>query len=67
MVVCIRLTRKFAERLNGVDLSGYSVGQIMQLPFRSAALLIFEGWAELIERRREPRRESGHPSLVRMP
>jgi hypothetical protein len=41
----VRLTRKHAECLDGVDLSGHRVGQIISLPDRDAALLIAEGWA----------------------
>ena len=51
----IRLTRKLANRIDGVDISGYSVGDVVRLPFRAAKLLIAEGWAELIERRQESR------------
>ena len=48
----VRLTRKLANRIDGVDISRYRVGDVIQLPFRAASLLIAEGWAELIERRR---------------
>jgi hypothetical protein len=43
----IRLTRKFANSLNGVDLSGRRVGDIFDLRSDAAAILIAEGWAEL--------------------
>ena len=43
----IRLTRKFANSLNGVDLSGRRVGEIFDLRSDAAAILIAEGWAEL--------------------
>ena len=45
-MVRIRLTHKFAERLNGVDLSHLHVGDISDLPSSAAAMLISEGWAE---------------------
>ena len=51
------LTRKLAEKIDGVSLKGKQVGQTLDLPRRDAQLLILEGWAELIERRKE-RRES---------
>ena len=51
----VRLTRKLAERIDGVDLSGKHVGQVLNLQFRAAQLLILEGWAEMVERRRHPR------------
>jgi len=41
----VRLIRKFAECLNGVDLSHYHVGDVLDLPSREAELLIAEGWA----------------------
>lgn len=45
----IRLTRKFALCLNGVDISKFSVGDEVDLPERSAMFLVFEGWAEPVE------------------
>jgi hypothetical protein len=54
-VMLIRLTRKLAEMIDGVDLSAYQVGQVLPLPVAAAKLLIAEKWAELIERRRWPR------------
>jgi hypothetical protein len=41
----IRLTRKYAECIDGVDLTNHRVGQIIDLPERDAALLIAEKWA----------------------
>jgi hypothetical protein len=51
----VRLTRKLANMIDGVDLSAYRVGQLLDLPWRDARLLLAEGWAEMIERRRGPR------------
>ena len=47
--VRIRLTRKFAAFLNGLDLSRINVGDIVFLPERDAVMLIREGWAERVE------------------
>jgi hypothetical protein len=44
--VRIRLTSKFAERLNGVDLRSYHVGQVFEVRDRDALMLIEERWAE---------------------
>jgi hypothetical protein len=44
-----------AERLDGVDVSNRKVGDIFKLPWNAARVLIAEGWAEMIERRRQPR------------
>lgn len=45
----IRLTRKLALCLNGVDVSKLKVGDEVDLPERSARILIDDGWAELVE------------------
>lgn|SRR5688572_17449698 len=41
----IRLTRKLADCIDGVDLSHYSVGDVLDLPAWEARLLIAEAWA----------------------
>ena len=41
----VQLIRKLANRLNGVDLTSYTVGQVVDLPERAAAILLAEGWA----------------------
>jgi hypothetical protein len=41
----VRLTRKYADRLNGVNLVGRDVGDRLPLSSREASLLIAEGWA----------------------
>jgi hypothetical protein len=43
---CVRLTRKFAERIDDVDLSDAAVGDQLDLSRRDAEVLIAEGWAE---------------------
>jgi hypothetical protein len=45
-VIRIRLLRKFAACLNGVDLSAFCVGDVRDLPNASAAMLIAEGWGK---------------------
>jgi len=51
----IRLTRKFAERIDGVDLSRRRVGDVMDLPLHEARTLIAEGWAVPEDERRTGR------------
>jgi CheY-like chemotaxis protein len=46
--VLIRLTRKLAEFIDGIDLSGRSVGDIVEMPERDAWTLIAENWAERV-------------------
>ena len=41
----IRLTKKFANVLNGVDLTHASVGRLMTVSDRDGEMLIAEGWA----------------------
>jgi hypothetical protein len=43
--VRVRLIRKLAALIDGVDLSRHSVGEVIELPQREAQLLIAEGWA----------------------
>jgi hypothetical protein len=45
----IRLTRKLAAQLNGLDLSRVEVGDVFFLPEHIASMLIREGWAERVD------------------
>ena len=58
----VRLVKKFAERVDGVDLRGREVGQTVDLPPREATLLVAEQWAMPERREREcpvsPRRRA---------
>ena len=53
----VRLTRKFAEQLDGVDLRAHDVGDVLDLPEREARLLLAEEWAEPARHLSEARRE----------
>jgi hypothetical protein len=53
--VKVRLTKKLAERLDGVDVSRNHVGDLLDLPPAKARLLVAEEWAVAEERRREVR------------
>jgi hypothetical protein len=46
----VRLTRKYAEAIDGVDLSRSQVGDLLNLSVRDARVLIAEGWAAPCER-----------------
>jgi hypothetical protein len=50
----VRLTRKFAERIDDVNLEGAYVGDVLDLSEREARLLIAEDWATDQERRQSP-------------
>jgi hypothetical protein len=41
----VQLVHKFAEVLNGIDLSHAEVGAVIEVPPRDAEVLILEGWA----------------------
>jgi CheY-like chemotaxis protein len=44
----VRLTRKLAPFIDGIDLSRRSIGDILDMPERDARTLIAEGWAERV-------------------
>jgi hypothetical protein len=48
-VIRIRLTKKLAAVLNGIDVSGLSVGDVLELPDSAARMMIAERWAEHAE------------------
>jgi hypothetical protein len=45
----VRLTRKFAEFVNGVDLRHRRIGDVVDLSHHEAELLLAEDWAEPAE------------------
>ena len=45
----VKLVRKFANVINGIDLASVRVGDTVELNPRQAVLLIREGWAEPVE------------------
>jgi hypothetical protein len=47
--ILLRLTRKLASSLDGIDLSRYAVGDFIELPRYEAELLIAEKWAEPVQ------------------
>ena len=49
MLLRVRIVRKLADVLNGVDVSRIQEGDCVDLPPRNARLLIAEGWAELVD------------------
>jgi hypothetical protein len=51
--VRVRLIRKLAERVNGIDLSKVRVGDTFDVAFKDARILIAEGWAVAVDARLE--------------
>jgi hypothetical protein len=54
----VRLTRKLAPLVDGVDLSSHEVGDVFDLPEEQARLVIAEDWA-ILERRTSQNPSSG--------
>jgi len=52
----VRLTRKLAQEIDGIDLSSLDVGAVVNLPTPKARLLIAEKWAVAERRRAGPLR-----------
>lgn len=46
----VRLLKKLAPVINGIDLSHVEIGDSMVVPEAVAAMLIREGWAEVTSR-----------------
>jgi hypothetical protein len=43
--VRVRLTKKFAQMIDDVDLRRFSVGQVISVSSRDGRVLVAEGWA----------------------
>jgi hypothetical protein len=52
------LTRKLAEKIDGVNLKSHHVGDVLELPTRDARLLLAEEWARPDRRETETGRLS---------
>jgi hypothetical protein len=47
--VQVRLNKKLAEVIDGIDLSDRRVGDVVDLPRHDAEILLAEGWASAVE------------------
>jgi hypothetical protein len=47
--VQVRLTKKLAEAIDGIDLSDRRVGDVVDLSRHDAEILLAEGWASPVE------------------
>ena len=47
-VISVRLTRKLAAKMNGVDVSKRKVGDVLELSDEQATLMVKAGWAERV-------------------
>lgn len=48
VVINVRLTRKLAARMDGVDVSKVKVGDVLELPDEQAMRMVKSGWAERV-------------------
>jgi hypothetical protein len=55
----VRLMKKLAERLDGIDVSARQEGDVLELPSRDAKMLVEERWA-IVERRERVAPVHGH-------
>ena len=61
----VRLTRKFANMINGIDLTAVRAGDEMELSLKDAEMLIAEGWAAPVDRADDKRRAAARPDRRR--
>jgi hypothetical protein len=59
--VKVRITRKFADFIDGVDLSAKRVGDVIEVPSRDAKLLVAENWAVNVSNGEPLRVEAADP------
>jgi hypothetical protein len=59
-VAPVRLTRKYADVIDGIDLSSCDVGDRLPLPPHDAQVLLAEGWAEPAPARERRRAGEDH-------
>jgi hypothetical protein len=56
----VRLIKKLAACVNGLNIDGVAVGDVMSLPDRTALMMLAEGWAERV--RVEPMKVASSPA-----
>jgi len=59
----VRLTKKLADQLDGVDVADRREGDVLDLPLREARMLVEERWA-MLERREHSARDTGQRCRV---
>src|SRR5436190_10536172 len=65
VTVRVWLSRKLADVVNGIDLKGRQVGDVLELCTREAALLLADGFAEFDRRVTGDRRAAGREARDR--
>jgi hypothetical protein len=59
----VRLTRRLASRIDGVNLAAHHVGDVFDVPRHDADLLIAEEWAVPVAATESYPRQTSHQSL----
>jgi hypothetical protein len=59
----VRIVRKLADRVDGIDLTNYDVGEVIELPEMDGRLMVAEQWGEFA--RREADLEYGRNAAAR--
>jgi hypothetical protein len=63
-MVKLRLTRKFAQRINGIDLSSVQAGDDIEVSEHEAEILMREGWASPVDTADDRDRRPKVPRVV---
>src|SRR4051794_22710939 len=61
----VRLLRKLANILDGVDVSAYQIGDVMDVTQLEADILCAEGWVEVVRQRPRLVHSGQHRHLMR--
>jgi len=59
----VRIVRKLADRVDGIDLTNYDVGEVIELPEMDGRIMVAEQWGEFA--RREADLENGRDAATR--
>jgi hypothetical protein len=63
-MVKVHLTRKFAQRINGIDLSSVQAGDYIDVTEHEAEILMKEGWASPVDTADDRKRRPKVPPVV---
>ena len=61
----VRIVRKLADRVDGVDLTHHDVGEVIELPEMDGRLVIAERWAEFARREADLNGREADDTMVR--
>ena len=62
----VRIVRKLADRVDGVDLTHHDVGEVIDLPEMDGRLIVAERWGEFARREADLDGYGRHDSTARM-